>query len=164
VLPLQFVDGQNRESLGLTGFETFAISGVPAAVDSCGRLRVRVTADNKSFEAIVRVDTPVEAEYYRNGGILHTSCELYVGQVDNLRRLGNRPARRGDRIRAGCQPAAGCQPPHISNALPDHSTLRRLASASDDPVERRDAFEALVAAYWEAGLQIRPHQVERHAR
>ena len=70
VLPLEFLEGQNRESLGLTGFETFSIEGVPAAVDSCGRSRVKVTADGKTFEAIVRVDTPVEAEYYRNGGIL----------------------------------------------------------------------------------------------
>jgi aconitate hydratase len=70
VLPLQFVDGQNRESLGLTGFEQFAIEGVKAAVDSCGRTRVRVTADSKSFEAAARIDTPVEAEYYRSGGIL----------------------------------------------------------------------------------------------
>jgi aconitate hydratase len=70
VLPLEFVDGQNRESLGLTGLETFAIEGVPAAVDSCGKSRLRVTADGKTFEATVRVDTPVEAEYYRHGGIL----------------------------------------------------------------------------------------------
>jgi aconitate hydratase len=70
VLPLEFVDGQTRESLGLTGFETFSIEGVPAAVDSCGKSRVRVKADGKTFEAIARVDTPVEADYYRNGGIL----------------------------------------------------------------------------------------------
>jgi aconitate hydratase len=70
VLPLQFLEGQNRESLGLTGFETFSIEGVPAAVDSCGKARVRVTADSKTFDAIARIDTPVEAEYYRNGGIL----------------------------------------------------------------------------------------------
>ena len=70
VLPLEFLEGQNRESLGLTGFETFSIEGVPAAVDSCGKSRVRVTADGKTFEAKARVDTPVEAEYYRNGGIL----------------------------------------------------------------------------------------------
>jgi aconitate hydratase len=75
VLPLEFVDGQNRESLGLTGFETFSIGGVTAAVDSCGKSRVKVTADGKTFdaktfEAVARVDTPVEAEYYRNGGIL----------------------------------------------------------------------------------------------
>ena len=70
VLPLEFLDGQNRETLGLTGFEMFSIQGVPAAVDSCGKSRVRVAADGKAFEAIARVDTPVEADYYRNGGIL----------------------------------------------------------------------------------------------
>jgi aconitate hydratase len=74
VLPLQFLDGQNRESLGLTGFELFSIQNVPAAVESCGKARVRVTADQdgakKTFGAIARVDTPQEAEYYRNGGIL----------------------------------------------------------------------------------------------
>jgi aconitate hydratase len=70
VVPLQFVDGQTRESLGLTGFESFSIEGIPAAVESCGKSKVRVTADGKSFEAVARIDTPVEADYYRNGGIL----------------------------------------------------------------------------------------------
>jgi aconitate hydratase len=70
VLPLQFVDGQTRESLELTGFELFSIEGIPSAVESCGKSRVRVTADGKTFDAAVRVDTPVEADYYRNGGIL----------------------------------------------------------------------------------------------
>ena len=74
VLPLQFVEGQNRESLGLTGFETFAIEGILAAVNSAGKTRVRVTATldgaTKTFEVVVRIDTPQEAEYYRNGGIL----------------------------------------------------------------------------------------------
>jgi aconitate hydratase len=70
VLPLEFVDGQNRESLGLTGFESFSIEGIPAAVESCGKSRVRVIADGKTFEARARIDTPVEADYYRNGGIL----------------------------------------------------------------------------------------------
>jgi aconitate hydratase A / 2-methylisocitrate dehydratase len=74
VLPLQFLEGQNRESLGLTGFETFAIEGIPAAVSSAGKTRASVTATlngaTKTFEAVVRIDTPQEAEYYRNGGIL----------------------------------------------------------------------------------------------
>ncbi len=74
VLPLQFVEGQNRESLGLTGFETFAIEGIRAAVESSGKTRARVTASHngatKTFEAVVRIDTPQESEYYRNGGIL----------------------------------------------------------------------------------------------
>src|ERR1700678_1927607 len=68
VLPLQFLDGQNRESLGLTGFEIYSIEGIPAAVASQTKARVR--AGEKTFEVVVRIDTPQEAEYYRNGGIL----------------------------------------------------------------------------------------------
>jgi aconitate hydratase len=74
VLPLQFLEGQNRDSLGLTGFEEFTLEGVPSAVDSSGKSRVKVTVAlngaAKSFEVVARVDTPVEAEYYRHGGIL----------------------------------------------------------------------------------------------
>ncbi len=74
VLPLQFVEGQNRESLGLTGFETFSIAGIPEAVETSGKTKARVTATHngvtKSFDAIVRIDTPQESEYYRSGGIL----------------------------------------------------------------------------------------------
>jgi aconitate hydratase len=74
VLPLQFLDGENRESLGLTGLESFAIEGIPEAVDSIGKAKARITAvaesGTKKFEAIVRIDTPQEAEYYRSGGIL----------------------------------------------------------------------------------------------
>jgi aconitate hydratase len=74
VLPLQFLEGQNRESLGLTGFEEFAITGVREAVESSGTSPVTITARNgsgaKTFQAQARIDTPVEAEYYRNGGIL----------------------------------------------------------------------------------------------
>ena len=74
VLPLQFVDGQTRESIGLTGQETYIIEGVPAAVNSAGKTRAKVTAVHdgacKTFEVQVRVDTPVEADYYRYGGIL----------------------------------------------------------------------------------------------
>jgi aconitate hydratase len=74
VLPLQFVEGQNRESLGLTGFESFSIEGIREAVESSGKTRARVTAAQdgakKTFDAIVRIDTPQESEYYRSGGIL----------------------------------------------------------------------------------------------
>jgi len=70
VLPLEFVDGQNPASLGVTGQETFAIEGIQAAVESNGRTRARVIAGEKSFEVRARIDTPVEIEYYRSGGIL----------------------------------------------------------------------------------------------
>ena len=68
VLPVQFLPGENRETLGLTGFEQYSIEGIPAAIESGTHARVR--ADNKTFEVVVRIDTPMEAEYYRNGGIL----------------------------------------------------------------------------------------------
>jgi aconitate hydratase len=75
VLPAQFLDGQNRESLGLTGFETFDIVGIPEAVASQGKTLATVTAtakdgSTKTFHVKVRIDTPVESDYYRNGGIL----------------------------------------------------------------------------------------------
>jgi aconitate hydratase len=68
VLPLQFLAGQNRETLGLTGLEVYSIEGIPQAIASGAKARVR--AGDKTFEAVVRIDTPQEAEYYRNGGIL----------------------------------------------------------------------------------------------
>jgi len=68
VLPLQFKDGDTRESLGLTGEETFTIHGL-AGVDELPR-EVTVKADDKEFTARVRIDTPGEADYYRHGGIM----------------------------------------------------------------------------------------------
>lgn len=73
LLPLQFLAGQNAASLGLTGKETFAIKGVREGVENGSNVKVRaVAADGTAieFEAASRVDTPQEAEYYRNGGIL----------------------------------------------------------------------------------------------
>jgi len=69
VLPLQFADGQNAAGLGLTGREVYGVEGVREALSGSSR-RARVRADDKTFEVIVRVDTPQEIEYYRNGGIL----------------------------------------------------------------------------------------------
>ncbi len=70
VLPLQFKDGESKESLGLTGKESFSISSL--SNDLKPKQVVTVTADDKSFEMVVRIDTPVEIDYYRNGGILQT--------------------------------------------------------------------------------------------
>jgi aconitate hydratase len=68
VLPLQYSDGENRESLGLTGEETFEIVGL-AGADRIPR-EITVKADSKEFTVTVRIDTPGEQEYYRHGGIL----------------------------------------------------------------------------------------------
>jgi aconitate hydratase len=70
VLPLQFPEGQNAGSLGLTGEETFEITGIAELNSGSTPRTVRVTAGDVSFDAIVRIDTPGEADYYRNGGIM----------------------------------------------------------------------------------------------
>jgi aconitate hydratase len=75
VLPLQFPAGGSASSLGLDGTETFDISGVTAlnngSVPPTVHIRaVRDGADPVEFDAVLRIDTPGEAEYYRNGGIL----------------------------------------------------------------------------------------------
>ncbi|MDO5492077.1 MAG: aconitate hydratase AcnA [Nesterenkonia sp.] len=75
VLPLQFPDGESADSLGLTGFETFDIEGITQLNDGDAPKTVKVTAtkedgDTVTFDAVVRIDTPGEADYYRNGGIL----------------------------------------------------------------------------------------------
>jgi len=89
VLPLQFPQGQSVASLGLTGEETYDISGVTTLNEGRTPKTVTVTATGTgepvTFEADVRIDTPGEADYYRNGGIMH-----YV-----LRSLRNRSAAAG---------------------------------------------------------------------
>ena len=66
VLPLQYLPGESRESLGLTGRESFSIAGL----DNGEAREVTVRADDIEFRAIVRLDTPREREYLRHGGIL----------------------------------------------------------------------------------------------
>ncbi|HEU5033581.1 MAG TPA: aconitate hydratase, partial [Mycobacteriales bacterium] len=73
VLPLQFTSGETRESLGLTGEEVFEITGLEGADRVPREIQVRAKTDgaeDKTFTATVRIDTPGEQEYYRHGGIL----------------------------------------------------------------------------------------------
>jgi aconitate hydratase len=77
IVPLEFTAGQSAESLGLTGFETFAIRGLAGGVafGFAGGREVTVRAQKPAggtveFRARVRLDTPQEVEYYRHGGIL----------------------------------------------------------------------------------------------
>ena len=71
ILPLQFLPGQNAESLGLTGDEVFEIAGIRPLIEKfISGSSVKVRAGKKEFEALVRIDTPQEALYYANGGIL----------------------------------------------------------------------------------------------
>jgi aconitate hydratase len=75
VLPLQFPDGESAESLGLTGEETFTVTGVTELNDGSAPRTVRVRAASTDgadveFDARLRIDTPGEADYYRHGGIM----------------------------------------------------------------------------------------------
>ena len=68
VLPLQFLDGQTPSSLQLTGHEQFAISGIAGGLTP--GMHLQVTADDRKFDVLCRVDTPQEVEYLKHGGIL----------------------------------------------------------------------------------------------
>jgi aconitate hydratase len=74
VLPLTYAAGQSAKSLGLTGDESFDIA-IPTQIRPRQMIGVRATKSDGavvSFDALCRIDTPVEVDYYRNGGILHT--------------------------------------------------------------------------------------------
>lgn len=73
ILPLEFVQGQSAQSIGLTGFESISISGISAGIHprQCAHVTaVRQNGPRLEFETSVRIDAPVELEYFRNGGIL----------------------------------------------------------------------------------------------
>ena len=81
VLPLEFKDGENAESLGLSGKEVFDISGVAGDLKPLQDATVRAKGEDgseKTFTVTVRIDTPVEIDYYRNGGILHTVLRNFL--------------------------------------------------------------------------------------
>jgi aconitate hydratase len=73
VLPLEFAAGATRQSLGLTGFETYAIDGLSEQMSPRATMSVRATAPDgttRTFEVRSRIDTPAELSYYKHGGIL----------------------------------------------------------------------------------------------
>jgi aconitate hydratase len=81
ILPLQFKEGQTAASLGLTGKEVIDIVGLDNNLKPRQDVTVKAKKDDGSvveFKAIVRIDTPIEVEYYRNGGILHTVLRKLV--------------------------------------------------------------------------------------
>ena len=83
VLPLQFLPGQNAQSLGLTGEEVFSIEGLVAALESgfANGRTLTVSAGDKKFQALVRIDTPREIDYYRHGGILPYVLRQLAGKT-----------------------------------------------------------------------------------
>jgi aconitate hydratase len=86
ILPLQFLGGENAESLGLTGEEIFEITGIRPLIEKfASASRVKVRAGAKEFGALVRIDTPQEALYYANGGILqYVLRQLLAGSRETV--------------------------------------------------------------------------------
>ncbi|MDE3153131.1 MAG: aconitate hydratase, partial [Gemmatimonadota bacterium] len=83
VLPLEFTGGQTRQSLGLTGFETYEIVGLDESMKPKAPLTVRAVAadgSKKEFGVLARIDTPEELQYYRHGGILSYVLRSLVGR------------------------------------------------------------------------------------
>jgi aconitate hydratase len=90
ILPLQFLPGESAETLGLTGDEVFDIAGIAALIEkfSSGtrvKVRAKSSSGTKQFEAILRIDTPQEALYYANGGILqYVLRQLLAGSRETV--------------------------------------------------------------------------------
>jgi aconitate hydratase len=75
VLPLQFREGESAATLGLSGQEVFNVAGLSDAIRPCSEVAVAAVAPDgvkRSFQAVARLDSAVEVNYYRNGGILPT--------------------------------------------------------------------------------------------
>ncbi len=80
VLPLEFVDGQSPESLGLTGKEQVSVDGIAEGLSPFKRITVH--ADDKTFQVVARLDTPQEVEYLEHGGILRYVLRTRAAQAD----------------------------------------------------------------------------------
>ncbi|MCI0399431.1 MAG: aconitate hydratase AcnA [Chloroflexi bacterium] len=81
VLPLQFKPGENPDTLGLTGREVYSTVGLGDNLKPGQQITIRATREDSSemtFQTICRIDTPVEVDYYRNGGILHTVLRQFL--------------------------------------------------------------------------------------
>ena len=82
ILPLQFVDGGTRESMGLSGKEIYAVEGIASGITPGMRAAVRVSEDGgeRTFPVVVRIDTPAEVHYYLHGGILPYVLRRLIGK------------------------------------------------------------------------------------
>ncbi|MDP7316570.1 MAG: aconitate hydratase, partial [SAR324 cluster bacterium] len=79
VLPLQFLNGETHESLGLAGSETLSVLGL--GNDLLPQQQLILKADDREIPVLCRLDNKVEIEYYRNGGILHTVLRNFMREA-----------------------------------------------------------------------------------
>lgn len=85
VLPLEFLEGEGKASLGLVGDEVFDVEGLKSGLSPKGTLRVTARSDGeppKTFSVVVRIESSVELEYYRNGGILHRVLRALLAEAE----------------------------------------------------------------------------------
>ena len=90
VLPLQYKTGDTAESLGLTGNETFTITGIAEDIKPLKRVQVIAKKEDGSeikFQAIARMDSKIEIEYYRNGGILQYVLRQFLKKTNKKNNL-----------------------------------------------------------------------------
>jgi len=86
VLPLQFKPGETAESLAITGHEVFDILGIAGELVPGQEVTVHARhgeGDEVTFQAVARLDTPIEVEYYRNGGVLHTVLRRMISKPES---------------------------------------------------------------------------------
>ncbi|MBP8301129.1 MAG: hypothetical protein KA020_12245, partial [Planctomycetes bacterium] len=132
VLPLQYLDGQNRESLGLSGYETFDVA-VDDSVQPRQRLTVTATSPEgvvKTFEVQCRIDTPVEVDYFRNGGILQTVIRKLLPPVKKAK-AGKKAAAKAAPKKAAAKKAPAAKAP--TKKTPAKKTPAKKPSAKDAP-------------------------------
>ena len=87
VLPLQYMPEENRDSLGLTGFEIYDIEGIQVGLNPAQVVDVRARREDNShvtFKALVRIDTPIEVEYYRHGGVLQYVLRQILRETETV--------------------------------------------------------------------------------
>jgi aconitate hydratase len=87
VLPLQFLEGQNVKTIGLSGEEIFTIAINENNIQPGQEISIHVTDHNgiiKTFQTIIRIDSPIEKEYYQNGGVLHSVLRELIHQHQKI--------------------------------------------------------------------------------
>jgi aconitate hydratase len=137
VLPLQYLDGQNRETLGLSGHETFAVA---VGDDVQPRQLLTVTATDgtgaqKTFQVQCRIDTPVEVDYYRNGGILQTVIRKLLGPA-KAQKAPAKPVAKAPAAKALVKPAAAKAAPKTA---PTKAKAKPVAKAAAKPAGKAAA-------------------------
>jgi aconitate hydratase len=136
VLPLQFLEGENYKSLGLTGFESFTIEGIATGLRPQKKMSVKATDANggtKSFSVLCRIDTPNEVDYYKHGGILqYVLRSLLKSGKSTKASATKRPSKKPKKKRAKVKVKAARK--RITKAT--KSTSKRKAKKSK-PVQRK---------------------------